>query len=131
MTPVLEVTGSTTSMLVSLALNAATAKHVAIAQNIANVNNEGYRPLQVDFDQQVALFKHQLLNPRNDAASARLIETLQSATEVKEADASGNSKVLLDVEMAKMAQNALHYQALLAAKGKLSSMVRMAISGGR
>ena len=128
MSEISAVTSSTTSMLVSLALNAATAKHMALAQNIANVNNEGYRPLQVDFEQQVAMFRDQLLNRGNDAASGRALETLRSGLQITEAP---EAKVQLDVEVAKMTQNAIHYQTLLAARSKLSSLVRMAISGGK
>src|SRR5258706_14459440 len=106
------VTGDTTSMLISLALNAATAKHIALAQNIANVNNEGYRPLRVDFDERVAFYKNQLLDPRNDAMSMRLLETLRSATTVVETNDATGWKVQLDAEMAKMAQNTVHYEAL-------------------
>lgn len=131
MTPLGAVTGDTTSLLVSLALNAATAKHYAIAQNIANANNEGYRPVRVDFDARLAFFKDRLLDRRYDAASAGMLETLRPATATTVARGSETEKVRLDVEMAKMAQNTVYYQALLAAKGKLTSLLRTAITGGR
>lgn len=130
MSEISSITNSTTSMLVTLALNASSAKHMAIAQNIANVNTEGYRPLQVDFDAQVALFKDQLLNRGNDAAAGRAIEALRAGVKITEAP-EAQGKVQLDAEVAKMTQNAIHYQTLLTARSKLSSLVRMAISGGR
>lgn len=130
MNDITAVSSSTTSALVSLALNAATARHMAIAQNIANVNTDGYRPLQVDFEEQVALFKEQLLNPRNDGVATRAIESMNTMTQIREVPDTA-AKVQLDVEIAKMVQNTAYYQALLTAKSKLSSMLRMAISGGR
>lgn len=125
------VASDTTSMLIAAALNAAQAKHLAIAQNIANVNNEGFRPLSVNFDERVAFFKHQLLDPRQDAATARVAETLREATAIVEARDSAGGKIQLDAEVAKMVQNTVHYEALLAAHGKMSSMLRTAINGGR
>jgi flagellar basal-body rod protein FlgB len=130
MSDITAVSGSTTSELVTLALNAATNRHMAIAQNIANVNNEGYRPLQVDFERQVAMFKQQLLDPGRDAGSARAFDALRNATQISEVPDTA-AKVQLDVEVAKMVQNTMYYQALLTARSKLSSLVRMAISGGR
>lgn len=125
------ITSETTSQLVALALNAATAQHMAIARNIANVNTEGYRPVHVDFERQIAMFRDQLLDSRHDAESARVLETLRPETMVEQAPDAGGTKVELDSEVAKMVQNAVHYQALLAAHGKLTSILRMAVTGGR
>src|SRR5687768_8380514 len=99
MNDITAVSSSTTSALVNLALNAATARHMAIAQNIANANNDGYRPLQVDFEEQVALFKEQLLNPRNDGVATRAIESMTSMTQIREVPDTA-AKVQLDTEIA-------------------------------
>ncbi|HLF22350.1 MAG TPA: hypothetical protein VI565_00400 [Burkholderiales bacterium] len=131
MTQLTAITNDTTSALVSLALNAAMAKHAAIAQNIANANNDGYRPVQVDFDRQVALFKEQLLNRDNDGAAGRAIDGLSATVRITEAPESSVDKVRIDAEVAKMTQNAVHYQALLAAHGKMAGLLRLAINGGR
>jgi|SRR3990172_4367577 len=131
MTQLTAITNDTTSALVSLALNAAMAKHAAIAQNIANANNDGYRPVQVDFDRQVALFKEQLLNRDNDGAAGRAIDGLSATVRITEAPESSVDKVQIDAEVAKMTQNAVHYQALLAAHGKMAGLLRLAINGGR
>jgi flagellar basal-body rod protein FlgB len=125
------VASDTTSMLIAAALNAAAAKHLAIAQNIANVNNEGFRPLSVNFDERVAFFKNQLLDSRRDSATVRVAETLREATAIVEAPGSTSGKIQLDAEVAKMVQNTVHYEALLAAHGKMSSMLHTAINGGR
>jgi flagellar basal-body rod protein FlgB len=125
------VTSETTSQLVRLALNAASAKHMAIAQNIANVNTDGYQPMRVDFERQVGLFRDQLLDRRQDGESARVLEDLRSSALIEQAPEPGAEQVELDSEVAKMVQNSLHYQALLAAHGKLASILRMAVTGGR
>ena len=125
------VASDTTSMLVAAALNAAAAKHLALAQNIANANNEGYRPLAVNFDERLAFYKSQLLDPRNDAVSVRVAQTLNEATALVPATGSTSGKIQLDAEIAKMVQNTVHYEALLGARNKLSSMLRTAINGGR
>lgn len=130
MTPINGITDDATTRLIALALNAASAKHMAIAQNIANANNDDYQPLKVDFDAQIALFKDDLLDRRNDATAARIIDSLQSATMISPDD-SAESKVQLDVEVAKMAQNTVHYQALLSAYNSMTSLLSLAINGGR
>lgn len=131
MSDIAPIASSTTSMLISLALDAATMKHTAIAQNIANANNEGYRPLQVDFDRQVTLFRDQLLARGNEPSVKRAIDSLRSALEISEVPPAESTKVALDVEVVKMTQNALHYQALLTARGKMGAFMRMAINGGK
>ncbi|HEX9812993.1 MAG TPA: flagellar basal body protein [Burkholderiales bacterium] len=130
MTSLTALGNDATSALVSLALDAAASKHLAIAQNIANANNEGYRPLRVEFDRQLALFRNELLDRGDDARATRLVDTLRSSTVATE-EPQAAAKVQLDVEVAKMAENTVHYQALLAARGKMASLVRIAINGGR
>jgi len=125
------ISSNATTMLVALALDAATVKHAAMAQNIANANNEGYRAAQVDFDSQVAMFRDQLLAGGNDAAAKRAVESLRAGLHVTDAPDAEAAKVAIDVEVVKMTQNTLHYQALLTARGKLAAFMRMAVSGGR
>lgn len=112
-----------------MALNAALARHNAVATNIANANNENYRPLRLQFDEQLALFQNRLVDGRYDASNSRLLQSLGSSVALIEDPTA--AKVQLDVETARMVQNAVHYQALLAAHGKLNAIIRMAISGGR
>lgn len=129
MTPINPVSGDVTKELVGLALNAALARHNAIATNIANANDENYQPLRLQFDEQLALFQDRLVNGRYDASTTGLLRSLRSSVAL--ADDPTADKVQLDAETARMVQNAVHYQALLAAHGKLSAITRMAISGGR
>lgn len=123
------VLSNVTKDLVALALNAALARHNAMATNIANANTEGFRPLSIRFDEQVAMFQGRLVDRRYDASASRLIDSLQGSLGATESPTA--EKVQLDAEVARMVQNAVHYQALLTAKSKMSAITRMAISGGR
>lgn len=129
MSEVSSIFGSATTDLVKVALNAALARHNAIATNIANVNSDGYQPVRIRFDEQLAMAQDQLMNRRYDASSKRTIESLGASMAVVEDPTL--PKVQLDHEVGRLAQNAVHYQALLSAKGKLTAITRMAISGGK
>lgn len=123
------VSGNLTAELVKVALNAALARHNAIATNIANANSDGYQPLHIRFDEQLAMAQDRLVDRRFDASSTRLLESLKGSL-APVADPTAQ-KVQLDSEVSRLVQNAVHYQALLSAHGKLAAIKRMAISGGR
>ena len=96
--------------MAKLALDAAVLRHNAIAHNIANLHSEGYVQLGVRFDARLAAAR------RARAVRPELVlETTQSTH--------------LDSEMVKLAQNTLHYQALLRALGRQMAIVGDAIGG--
>lgn len=116
---------SLTSRLVMLALDGAMARHTAIAMNVANAGVEGYQPVIARFDQMV----DQL---RGQTVTESTFSSVSSATANQPLVPDPQStQVQVDTEMAKLAQNTVQYQALLTAKSKLSSMVRMAVTEGR
>lgn len=116
---------SLTSRLVMLALDGAMARHTAIAMNVANAGVEGYQPVMARFDQMV----DQL---RGQTVTESTFSSVNSATANQPLVPDPQStQVQVDTEMAKLAQNTVQYQALLTAKSKLSSMVRMAVTEGR
>jgi flagellar basal-body rod protein FlgB len=92
---------------VTLALDAALLRHQAIAANIANVNTPGYRPVRVSFEEHLG------------TQPARLERV------------EGDSKVELDVEVAHLSANTVHYQALLRALNKQLSILGTAINEGK
>lgn len=124
--------GGTTAKLVSLALDAASMRHMAIANNVANVNSRDYVPVKVNFEEQLAAVKNSLVNQTSETASSNQLLNIKPFIE---ADASvgndGAAGVKLDVEMAKMAQNVIHYQALLKGMANKMSVIRLAINEGR
>ena len=106
--------------LVRLALDAASLRHQAIANNIANVHSPCYVPLKVNFEEQLAFARGGL-----DGTSAGAVKPFL------EADTSGPARVALDLEMVKLAQNTVHYQALLKALDKRGAILGAAINEGR
>jgi flagellar basal-body rod protein FlgB len=126
------VVGSLTASLVAKALDAASLRHAALAQNIANATTAGYQPLQVNFEEQLAMARNDVLDRGNEAGARRAVESLHAEIGPAPAgDAVGGDKIKLDAEIAKMMQNAVYYQSLLAAMSKNGSIVRMAVREGR
>jgi flagellar basal-body rod protein FlgB len=132
MSPINPILGGTTSQLVSVALDAALARHAAIAANIANVDTPNYRPLMARFDQLVADLQGRVTDRTQDGAlmrdAARMQDSLQSTPLVADPSAP---QVELDMQMADLARNTVQYQALLTAQGKLASLTELAISEGK
>ena len=123
---------SVTSSLVSKALDAASLRHAALAQNIANATTPGYQPLRVNFEEQLAMARNDLLARGNDTDARRALESIHAEVEpTTTADSNGFDKIKLDTEIAKMMQNAVYYQSLLAAMGSNGSILRMAVREGR
>jgi flagellar basal-body rod protein FlgB len=114
-----------TSRLIALALDGAMARHTAIAMNVANAGVEGYQPVAARFDQMVEQLRGQTVS-ESTLSSVRSATVNQPLVPDPQA-----TQVQLDTEMAKLAQNTVQYQALLAAKSKLGSLIRMAITEGR
>lgn len=126
------ILGSLTSSLVSKALDAATLRHAALAQNIANATTPGYQPMRVNFEEQLAMARHELLDRGNDAGSMRAVDALRAdIVPSAEVGSGGSDKIMLDAEIAKMMQNAVYYESLLSAMDKNGSIVRMAVREGR
>lgn len=106
--------------LARLALDAASLRHQAIANNIANANSAGFVPLKVNFEEQLAF-----------ARGGMRSSVPASVRPFIESDAGGAAKVSLDLEMVKLAQNTLHYQSLLTALEKRGAILSAAITEGR
>jgi flagellar basal-body rod protein FlgB len=103
--------------VVKLALDAAALRHQAIAHNLANLHSENYVPLGVSFDAQLAAAR------RAQAARPQIVEETWRGHGPRPQD--------VDVEMVNLAQNAIHYQALVRALGRHFSILNLAISEGR
>ena len=126
------VLGGATSQLVSVALDAAMARHAAIAANIANADTPNYRPLMARFDQLVAELQGRVTDRTQDGAVMRDAERIQDSLRSSPLIADPTApQVELDMQMAALAKNTLQYQALLTAQGKLMSLAETAISEGK
>ncbi|HEV7610168.1 MAG TPA: flagellar basal body rod protein FlgB [Steroidobacteraceae bacterium] len=110
--------------LLSRALDAAALRQTVHATNVANVDTEGYRRMEVVFSAEV-----ERLNAEGPALDAN--EALQWAQAEPEVVESAESKVRLDQEMAQMAENAVRYQTLLGAIERTLGLLRYAAKEGR
>ena len=123
-------TDQVTTALLMKALDAASLRHQAIASNIANASSINYRPLKVNFEQQLG-FARAALAQGASALTMADVAHLQPLLEQEPAPAGGGASVLLDMEMVKLSQNTLHYQALLKGLTHRASILATAINEGR
>ena len=123
----IEALGGTTSDLVKLALDVSVLRHKVIANNIANANTIGFIPQRVSFEEYLSN-----VSSENVGQLKLEIESLRGRLNNGELlHFSGADSVKLDMEMAKMAENVIRYQALLTGMNKHSSTVKLAINEGR
>jgi len=121
-----------TTQLVSLALDASILRHQAIANNIANGSNSEYVPVRVNFEDQLSSAIEAVKNRRGETSLTSDLENIKPyLVEDDQAQSVGNSRVMLDMEMAKLAQNVVHYQALLKGLTKNMAIMSLAINEGR
>jgi flagellar basal-body rod protein FlgB len=116
-----------TGVMVKLALDAANLRHLAIANNIANANTPGYVPLRVEFEERLEAAVRDLRGGR----TAPLEALAPTVTADPGAPGPLGSKVQLDVEAARLAQNVLHYQALLQGLRGERDILQQAINEGK
>jgi flagellar basal-body rod protein FlgB len=100
--------------MAKLAVDAAALRHQAIAHNLANLNSENYVPLRVSFDAQLAAAGR---------AKPQLVQELDRGIGPRPQD--------VDMEMVKLSQNTIHYQALMRGIGRQYAMLRDVISEGK
>lgn len=118
----------TTSVL-TLALDAATLRQKAIANNIANANTAGYV-------RQTTNFGHQLERLRagwqaGGGLRAAALRGVAVRIEPVAVDGVSEPGVQLDREMVDMAQNAVQYQTLLKGLERQYAILSSAISEGK
>ncbi|MEA2267919.1 MAG: flagellar basal-body rod protein FlgB [Solirubrobacteraceae bacterium] len=112
----------TTQLGLRQAISGAAQRQNVLAANVANANTPGYKPRDVDFH---SALRSAFADGREAVESASPVETTQ--TTVTRADGSG---VDIDVEAAKLSQNALEYQALLQVSKGRSEIVKIAMGAG-
>ncbi|WP_419688248.1 flagellar basal body protein [Burkholderia theae] len=124
---VTEGTEAITSATLGLALDAASLRQQAIAANIANAQTDGYVPLGVDFERQ-------LIDARQTWASSGSVdaESLRGVAPrlVRVASQDGMQSGL-DMQVAALAQNGVHFQTLLKALSKHYALLEEAVSDGK
>jgi flagellar basal-body rod protein FlgB len=112
------------------ALDAYALRHQTLANNIANVNVEGYQPLRVNFEEQLAGLQAAVAGGADDKTLAALISKVNAHVEPMAADAvTGDAQQRIDDAMTLILQNTVQYEAVLTALARESSLTRMAVTG--
>lgn len=109
-----------TTASLSLALDAATLRQQVIATNIANASSVGYVPMRASFAAQV-----------EDGLRGGTVPSLQVRIDPERSINGGPAVVHVDTEVAALAENNLHYQALVRGLNRHLSILASAVSEGK
>ncbi len=107
------------AILTIKALDGLAARQIATAENIANAGTLHYRPLRVTFEQAL-----QAAAAQGDAAVAQVQPQIERVTQ-----ASSDSELRLDLEMATASSTALRYTALIDTLSRQLALQSLAITG--
>jgi len=118
-----------TKELVKLALDAASMRHGAIANNLANIHSTDYVPLRVNFEEQLSTLRQTVEG--NAELSANALASIRPYVEQDASLPPGSTASMIDREMMKLSQNTIHYQALLKALNKMGAIIGLAVNEGR
>ncbi|CAM3548020.1 flagellar basal body rod protein FlgB [Paracidovorax anthurii] len=121
-----------TQASLALALDAASLRHQAIAHNIANAGTEGFVPMKLSFSAQMDEARRQLAQGHR-LSESQITALSQEGFRLEPALTSAGVPlgVQLDSEVAQMAQNAVHYQALLKGLSRHMAILSSAVSDGK
>jgi flagellar basal-body rod protein FlgB len=120
-------TEAVTSSLMKMAMDGAALRHQAIAANIANATTPGFAPLHVSFEGRL-----QPARERLEAGESATGVAADLAPQIESDPAAGNGPaVAIDLQAAELAQNVVHYQALLKGYGKRMAILAAAINEGK
>jgi flagellar basal-body rod protein FlgB len=103
------------------ALDMAALQQQAIAHNIAHANAEGFAPVRVRFDDQLAALRR--------AADGKA--SMSEAMAVQPTFERSNAPVSLDAEMVDMSRNSLQYQTLTKLLHKEFELLQLGANEGR
>jgi flagellar basal-body rod protein FlgB len=118
-----------TSSLVVMALDAAVMRHQALASNLANIHSENFRPQKLNFEAQLSALRHAVTT--HSPISPGAVKQVRPFIESDNARPNGGMAGMMDMELVKLSQNAVHYQSLLKALDKWGGIVALAVNEGR
>lgn len=112
---------ATSAILITKALDGLYARSQATAQNVANANSPGFRPVRVNFEDALR------------AAARHGPEALRGvrATVGQVPAGAAGGEMRLDLELATASETGLRYAALLDLLGRQLQISRTAIRGGQ
>lgn len=125
----LESLRGTTSAIVGVALDGLALQQRLSANNIANAGSVGYSARRVDFES--ALRDAARIGSNDDASAikARVAQVGDALAAGSYLQREGDATVQFDMELARLNETVLKYQALLHGLDISGSFMRMAVSG--
>lgn len=120
---------SLTTALVSAALDAASLRQQVIASNIANAGRSDYSAQRVSFE--ASLARAAARRGGIDRSEADSPVELHARIEPDRLADSSARTIRLDEEVGALAQNSMHYQALVRGLGKYLALIAMAAGDGK
>lgn len=109
------------TLVVQRALDGLSVRYAALAENIANANSPGYRPIRVTFEESLRAAARQ---------GPDAVRGVTPRTEHQPQPAFG-SEMRLDLELAGAAETANRYAALIDLLGRQMQITRTVIRGGQ
>jgi flagellar basal-body rod protein FlgB len=109
----------TSAILITKALDGLYARSQATAQNVANANSLGFRPVRVSFEEALR------------AAALQGPEALRNVTATVAQEPAAGGEMRLDLELATASETGLRYAALLDLLGRQLQISRTVIAGGQ
>ncbi len=109
------------SVLINRSLDGLSMRYLATAENIANVNSRGFRPLKVTFEESLRTAL---------SGGAEAVRRVKPRVE-RSALAAGEGEMRLDLELATASATAMRYAALVDLLGRQMQISRTVIRGGQ
>lgn len=123
-----------TISLLQRGLNAQLARQNQLTSNVANLDTPGYVPKDVDFQQALAhtqsAGKLKRTNQGHQALDADAEVGIRNVESPDRAPSANGNQVDLDTQMARIAQNAISYQANIKAVSKKLAILKYTVSEG-
>lgn len=117
-----------TPKLALMALDAYDLRQKVIANNIANIDSTGYRPLKLDFESQLQALQTAARSGAPAAEMERLADEVRTSVEFRESDSRGaDPTARLDDEMTSMVQNTMQYEAVITALERTTELTSLAL----
>lgn len=111
----------TSSIMITKALDGLWMRSLATAQNVANANSPGYRPVRVSFEEAL------------QSAARQGPEALRAVTpKIGHAPAgTAGTEIRLDLELATASETGMRYAALLDLLGRQMQISHLVVRGGQ
>lgn len=119
--PLIDFTQSALMQVTPRALDAASLRHLAITSNIANAGNARYVPQRVEFEEVLRSTLAQEGSAERVVGTDRLLARL----------VPDRRPIAIDQEVAALARNTLHYQALLKTLNAELDLLGLSANDGR